>query len=105
MLRAVFLALKEVHYCDSNVPAMDKLFHLMKRAEDAILKSTKELDGLAIFGLCCSEKITSCEDEFVEIYGEDDENSDNDEKVQQIYFNVFKSVSNVFPVFQMLTVT
>lgn len=31
LLRAVFHALKMLRYCDSNIPAMDKIFHLIKR--------------------------------------------------------------------------
>ncbi len=51
---------------------MDKIFHLFNRAENEILKSTKELDNKAIFGLCCPAISTGCEDEMEEIYGEDD---------------------------------
>ncbi len=64
---------------------MDKIFHLVKKAEDAILKSTKELDDV-IFGLCCSSTVPGCEDEFYEIYGEDDDNLDHDRYVQQRNF-------------------
>ncbi len=105
LLSAVFPALEAIFYCDSNVPVMDKIFHLVKRAEDAILKSTKELDDEAIFGPSCSATATHCEDEFNEICGEDDESSDDDKYVKQNKIFFFKSVLNIFPVFQMLKVT
>ncbi len=71
-LCTVFPALKALRYCDLNVPAMDKTFDLVKREEDSILNSTKELENEAIFGPCCSATVTGCEDEFNEMYGEDD---------------------------------
>ncbi len=49
LLRTVFPALKALRYCDSNIPTMDKLFHLVKRAEDAILSSTNDLDDETSF--------------------------------------------------------
>ncbi len=65
-------------YCDSNVLAMDKIFHFFKRAEDAILKSTKELDDKAIFGPYVHAISSGFEDEMEEMYGEDDGYSDDD---------------------------
>ncbi len=64
LLQAVFPALKALCYCDSNVPTMDKIYHLVKRAGDATLQSTKELDDEAIFAPCHSAILTGCEDEF-----------------------------------------
>lgn len=49
-LRAVYPALKALHYCNSNIKAMDKIFHFFKRAEGAILKSVEDLDDDTIFG-------------------------------------------------------
>ncbi len=78
LLQEVFPALKAQRYCDSNVPAMDKIFHLVKRADDAILKAAQELDDETIFGLCRPANLSDCEDEMEEIYGENGRYSDND---------------------------
>ncbi len=50
LLRAVFPALKALCYCDANFPAMDKVFYLAYRANDAILKSAMDLDDVGLFG-------------------------------------------------------
>ncbi len=36
LLRAVFPAFRDLRYCDSNTPCMDKLFHLSHRTTVAI---------------------------------------------------------------------
>ncbi len=36
LLRAVFPALKALRYCDSSIPATDKIFFLVMRADKAI---------------------------------------------------------------------
>ncbi len=78
LLQAVFPLLKELHYSDVNVPAIDKIFHLVKMAEDAILSSTNDLDDETICGLCCPAFLMGCEDEMDRIYGQDDGYSDDD---------------------------
>ncbi len=45
-MHAVFPVLKALHHCDSNIPSMDKIFYLTKRAGDAILKSVNNLDDV-----------------------------------------------------------
>ncbi len=51
LLRAVVPALKALCYCDTNYPVMDKIYYLAHRANDAILKSALEFDGVDLFGL------------------------------------------------------
>ncbi len=49
LLRAVFPSLKALRYCDADSPAMDKIFNLTHRANDAILKSAMDFDDVDLF--------------------------------------------------------
>lgn len=55
-----------------------RYFILSREAEDAFLKSAKELDDETIFGLCCSTTLDGCEDKMEEVYDDDDRYSDDD---------------------------
>ncbi len=44
LIRAVFPALRALWYCDSNMPCMDKLFHLSHRTTVAIEDSLVDLN-------------------------------------------------------------
>ncbi len=70
LLRAVFPALKALRYCDSNVPAMDKIFFLVKRADVAIENSSSMLNDEELFGCADSSLVTGCEEELDEVFGE-----------------------------------
>ena len=50
LLRAVFPALRALRYCDSNMPCMDKLFHLSHRTMVAIENSLEHLNDESLFG-------------------------------------------------------
>ncbi len=70
LLRAVFPALKALRYCDSNVPAMDKIFFLVKRADVAIENSSSMLNDEELFGCVDSSLVTGCGEELDEVFGE-----------------------------------
>ncbi len=50
MMRAVFPALCAMRYCDANVPAMDKIYYLVKRVDYALLSSQPMLNDEELFG-------------------------------------------------------
>ncbi len=80
MLRAVFPALNALRYCDSNVPGMDKIFFLVKRADAAIENLSSMLNDEELFGSPDKCVITGCEEELDEVFGErelDSEKYDN----------------------------
>lgn len=70
LLRAVFPALKALRYCDSNIPAMDKIYFLVKRADDALQNSKLLLDDQDLFGSMRGVTILDCEEEMDEVFGE-----------------------------------
>ncbi len=80
-------ALKALHFCDSNIPAMDKIYYLTKKAEETILKSVQDLDDEKIFGPSGSVVFSSCDDEFEEIFGVERESLDDSRYVEYIYFS------------------
>ena len=49
LLRAVFPALRCLRYCDSNIPAMDKVYTLTHRTSIAIEKSIDALNDTDMF--------------------------------------------------------
>ncbi len=65
LLRAVFPALKALRYCDSNVPAMDKIFLLVKRADVAIENSLSMLNDEDLFSSADSSLVTGCEENLI----------------------------------------
>ncbi len=50
LLCAVFPALKALRYCNSNIPAMDKIYFLVKQADEALFDSQLLLDDQDLFG-------------------------------------------------------
>ena len=50
LLRAVSSALRLLRYCDSNTPAMDKVYMLSHRTTVAIEKSVEALNDKELFG-------------------------------------------------------
>ncbi len=50
LVEGCFLVLKAFRYCDSNVPALDKTFFLVKRANAAIEESSSMLNDEVLFG-------------------------------------------------------
>lgn len=70
LLRSVFPALKALRYCDSNVPSMDKIYYLVKRADGALEKSSSMLNDEELFDSPDTCTITGCEEELDEVFGE-----------------------------------
>ncbi len=68
-LHAVFPALKALRYCDSNIPAMDKIYFLVKRADEALQASQILLDDQALFGSMGGSSVPECEEGYNEVFG------------------------------------
>lgn len=68
ILRAVFPALRALRYCDSNTPAMDKIYMLAQRTSDAIDKSVEVLNDPALLRSFTPEG-DDLNVELIEIYG------------------------------------
>ena len=68
LLRAVFPMLRALRYCDSNTPAMDKIFYLSHRATESIMKSGNDLNDETLFGTLGSDD--ELEAEADEVFGE-----------------------------------
>ncbi len=79
LLRAVFPALKALRYCDSNIPAMDKIYFLVKRADEALLNSQKLLDDEDLFGSMRGVTLSDCELELDEVFG--DSNTERNDEI------------------------
>ena len=91
LLRSVYPALRTLRYCDSNTPAMDKIFFLSHRVSCALQNSVEKLndeelfleleddDGVAfeheqVFGSTVSEEESAEEEDDEESgFGSDDE--------------------------------
>ena len=70
LLRAVFPALKALRYCDSNIPAMDKIYFLVKRADDALHDSQLLLDDQDLFGSMRAVMVSYRDEELDEVFGD-----------------------------------
>ncbi len=70
LLRAVFPALKALRYCDSNIPAMDKIYYLVKRADDALHDLHLILDDQDLFGSMRGVMLSNCDEELDEVFGD-----------------------------------
>lgn len=66
LLHAVFPALKEVQYCDSNTPSMDKINHFTKQAWEAIMTSVNDSDDEKFFGPSGKAAMAGCDEEIKE---------------------------------------
>ncbi len=70
LLRAVFPALKALRYCDSNIPAIDKIFFLVTRVDRAIDNSASMIIDEDLFGSPNSLVLTGCKEELDEVFRE-----------------------------------
>ncbi len=80
LLRAVFPALRLLHYCDKNKPAMDKMFFLSHRTTVALNKSEEYLNNRTLFGALKSDLDLTKEGKMIlgGAGGADADSSDND---------------------------
>ncbi len=88
-----FPALNVLRYCDSNVPAMDKIFFLVKRADAAIENSSSMLNDEELFGCPDNCVITGCEKVLGEVFGESGFVS---ERYEIFCFIVFQNLTLIF---------
>ncbi len=70
LLRAVFYGLKAPQYCDTNYSAMDKIYYLTHRANDAILNLAMDFDDVELFGPIQVTKMTGIDFKMTEVFGE-----------------------------------
>ncbi len=70
LLCAVFPTLKALRYYNSNIPTMDKIFFLVKQADDALFDSQFLLDDPDQFGSMRGVILSDCEEELDEVVGE-----------------------------------
>ncbi len=78
---------EDVTICNSNTPAMNKIYNLIKRAGEPIPKSMNELDDEKIFEPSGSVAISGCDDELDEIFGANSESTDESRYVCCVFFN------------------
>ncbi len=57
LLRAVFPALRALRFCDANKPAMDKIYYLCDRVENALLRSSSLFSNHSLFGFLEQEGV------------------------------------------------
>ncbi len=70
LLQAVFPALKALRYCDSDIPAMDKIYFLVKQADDALHDLQLLLDDQDLFGSMRGVMLSNCDEELDEVFGD-----------------------------------
>ncbi len=67
LLRAVFLAIRVLRYCNKGEPCMDKLYYLAYRATDALNRSKTQLNDPELFSF---EEDATLESSQMEVYGD-----------------------------------
>ncbi len=70
LLCAVFPALKALRYCDSNIPAIDKIYFLVKQADDALHDLQLILDDQDLFGSMRGVVLSNCDEELDEVFSD-----------------------------------
>ncbi len=70
LLKAIFPAPKALQFCDSNHPAMDKIYFLLHQADCALKKSSSMLDDECLFGSSSRSALTCCNEVLEEIFAE-----------------------------------
>ncbi len=70
LLRAVFSALKALQFCNSNHPAMEKIYFLVHCNDCALTKSSFMHDDKCLFGSSSSSALTGCDKEIDEVFRE-----------------------------------
>ena len=81
LLHAVFPALRLLHYCDKNKPAMDKIFFLSHRTTVALDKSEEFLNDKTLFGALKSNDNLTREGNIVHGGAGDADNDSNNDSV------------------------
>ncbi len=92
---------------DSNIPAMDEFFFLVKQADESLHDSQLFLDNQDLFGSMRGVTISDCKDEMDEVFGETNTER-NDEILRHEFFcYFFLKKSNIFYYFTsaMTTIT
>ena len=67
LLRAVFLAVRVLCYCDKGEPCMDKLYYLTYHTTDALNRSKTLLNDPEVFGF---KEDATLESSQMEVYGD-----------------------------------
>ena len=82
LMRAVFPALCAMRYCDANVPAMDKIYYLVKRVDYALLSSQPILNDEELFGPMYGDLCEGVCDELKTVFGESEEEFQIDDELR-----------------------
>ncbi len=69
-MRAVFPALQAMRYYDANVPAMDKIYYLVKRVDYALLSSQPIFNDEGLFGTMNVALCDGVSNELSTVFGE-----------------------------------
>ncbi len=86
LLCAIFPALKALQYCDSNIPAMDKIYFLVKQVDDALHDLQLLLDDQDLFGSMRGSTIPECEEEYDEVFGETNTERNDEVLRNELFF-------------------
>ncbi len=89
LLRAVFPALKALRYCDSDIPAMDKIYFLVKRADEALQASQFVLDDQDLFGSMRGSSFQECMEEYDEVFGETNTERNDEILRYELFISLF----------------
>ena len=74
LLRGVFPAVRCLRFCDSNTPAMDKIYTLVHRTTQAIEASIEALDDRELFGAFDLDEVPDdLRNESAQVFGEENE--------------------------------
>ncbi len=66
----MFPALKVLRSCNSNISAVDKIYFLVKQADEALLDPQKVLDDKDLFWSMRGVILSDCEQELDDVFGE-----------------------------------
>ncbi len=69
----MFPALCALRYCDAKIPAMDKIYYLVKRVDYALLSSQPLLNDEELFGPMYGALCKGIGDELSTVFGESEE--------------------------------
>ncbi len=89
LLCAVFLSLKALRSCDSNIPEMDKIYYLMKQAYEALLDSQFLLNDQDLFWSMRRVILSDCKEELDKVFGEVNTERNDVTKVRVFLFLLF----------------
>ncbi len=98
LLIVIFPVFRVLRYCDANKSAMDKIFHLCDRAQNALMRSSSFLSDHSLFGYLEEEFIDEVYGELEEVFGimKDDLNEIEELKISRNrHFSIIYLLKNL----------